>query len=218
MTSRCISTGVFYSCCILSITILGWTQTGTGNIQGTVKDSSGAVIPKANVRLIQTATNRQYITETNDAGIYLFPALELGPYEITVEFSGMETWKGRLNLLAGQTADVEIVLTPGATSTTVNVAGDVAPLVTTTSPTLATVVAAKQPAVAENAPPARPSPPRPALPSAAKLGNKAGPSISGRSTHADVIKVAQGGARRPSQSAQAARSGQAASKKTARHA
>jgi transglycosylase-like protein with SLT domain len=81
---------------------------------------------------------------------------------------------------------------------------------------LATVVAAKQPAVAENPPPARPSPPRPALPSAAKLGNKAGPSISGRSTHADVIKVAQGGARRPSQSAQAARSGQAASKKAAR--
>ena len=124
----------------MSITILGWAQTGTGNIQGTVKDSSGAVIPKANVRLIQTATNRQYTTETNDAGIYLFPALELGPYEITVEFSGMETWKGRLNLLAGQTADVETVLTPGATSTTVNVAGDVAPLVTTTSPTLATVV------------------------------------------------------------------------------
>ena len=62
------------------------------------------------------------------------------PYEITVEAAGMETWKGRLTLLAGQTAAVETALKTGSTTTTVNVAGGIAPLVTTTAPTLATVV------------------------------------------------------------------------------
>ena len=52
----------------------------------------------------------------------------------------METWKGKLTLLAGQTADVATVLTAGSTTTTVNVSGEITPLVTTTSPTLATVV------------------------------------------------------------------------------
>ena len=59
---------------------------------------------------------------------------------MTVESAGMETWKGALVLVAGQVAVVEPVLKPGATATEVTVAGDVTPLLTTTSPTVATVV------------------------------------------------------------------------------
>lgn len=117
-----------------------WSQTGTGNIQGTVKDSSGAVVPKAKLVLVHTATNRQYTTETNDVGFYLFPSIQLGDYQLTVSLAGMQTWKGQLHLLAGQTAEVDAMLTPGSTATTVEVSGEVAPIVNTTSATLATVV------------------------------------------------------------------------------
>jgi len=115
-------------------------QTGTGSIQGTVKDATGAIVPKAKVTVVHTATTREYVSETNEVGFYLFPAMQSGAYQITVELAGMETWKGGLNLVAGQSAAVETVLKPGSTVTTVTVAGDVTPLVTTTSATIATVV------------------------------------------------------------------------------
>jgi hypothetical protein len=124
----------------LLVAAVAWCQTGTGNIQGTVKDASGAVVPKAHVALLHTATNRQYDTEANGVGFYLFPSIELGDYRISVTAAGMQAWKGQLHLLAGQTAEVETTLKPGTTTTTVEVASDVAPLVTTNSPTLATVV------------------------------------------------------------------------------
>jgi len=119
---------------------VGWTQTGTGNIQGAVKDATGAVVPGAKLTLVHTPTTRQYTTASNEVGFYLFPPAQMGPYQITVEAPGMDTWKGELTLQVGQTAEVNPVLKVGATVTEVTVAGNVTPLVTTTSPTLATVV------------------------------------------------------------------------------
>jgi hypothetical protein len=52
----------------------------------------------------------------------------------------MELWKANLTLVAGQSAQVDPVLKPGATATSITVAGDVTPLVTTNSPTISTVV------------------------------------------------------------------------------
>ncbi len=119
---------------------LAYAQTGTGTIQGTVKDAAGAVVPGAKVKIVHTPTTREYSTVTNEVGFYLFPSVQLGPYQITVEAAGMETWKGDLALLAGQIAEVNPALKVGATATAITVAGDVTPLVTTASPTIATVI------------------------------------------------------------------------------
>src|SRR5450432_104019 len=125
---------------IFVVATLCWSQTGTGNIQGTVKDSSGAVVPKAQVTTVRTATNRQYTTETNEVGFFLFPSVELGDYQILVAAPGMETWKAQFHLLAGQTAELQPVVNPGSSTTAVEVRDEAAPLVTTTTATLATVV------------------------------------------------------------------------------
>ncbi len=140
MISKEIAKALICCFCIVRTAGVSCAQTGTGNIQGTVKDQSGAVVPKAKVMLLRTDTGRQYLGETNGAGFYVFPNLELGPYQLTVESSGMETWKGEFVLLAGQTADVGTVLKPGSPTTVVEVKENVVPLVTTTAPTLATVV------------------------------------------------------------------------------
>lgn len=115
-------------------------QTGTGSIQGTVKDPSGAVVLGAQVRVVQTRTTIQRETTANDAGFYLIPALVPGPYKITVQATGMRTWEGDLVLQVGQTAVVDAALSLAATATEITVAGDVTPLVTTTSATLGNVV------------------------------------------------------------------------------
>ncbi len=126
--------------CLLSLTVAGWAQTGTGGIQGTVKDASNAAVPGAKVTINHTPTTRQYTTTTTDLGFYLFPAVQMGPYQITVEAAGMEPWRGELTLQVGQIAEVSPTLRVGATVTEVTVAGNVTPLVTTTAPTLSTVV------------------------------------------------------------------------------
>ncbi len=125
---------------LLAASALCLGQTGTGNIQGTVKDPSSAVVPKAKVTAVHTATNRDYSTETNEVGFYIFPVMQGGAYQLSIESPGMEAWKANLTLIAGQSAVVEVVLKPGSTATSVTVAGDVTPLLTTNSPTLATVI------------------------------------------------------------------------------
>jgi len=115
-------------------------QTGTGNIQGTVTDATGAVVPRAKILATHTATAREYSNVTNETGFYLFPTMQSGEYVVQVELPGMETWKGQLRLAAGQSAVINVSLKTGSTTTSITVAGDVTPLVTTNSPTLSTVV------------------------------------------------------------------------------
>ncbi|MGH9659962.1 MAG: TonB-dependent receptor, partial [Bryobacteraceae bacterium] len=119
---------------------LGRAQTGTGTIQGTVKDSTGAVVPGAKVSITHALTSRQYGTVSTEVGFFLFPAVQTGQYQISIEAAGMETRKGDLLLQVGQTAELTPTLKVGATGIEVTVAGNVTPLLTTTSATLANVV------------------------------------------------------------------------------
>jgi len=64
-------------CYFLSILLItagpGFSQTGTGNIQGVVKDATGAIVPSAKVTIVHTATGGQTQTQTNEVGFYFFP-------------------------------------------------------------------------------------------------------------------------------------------------
>jgi len=111
-----------------------------GNIQGTVTDSTGAVVPAAKVTAVQKETAQQRAAVTNNAGSYLIPSAPNGHYELTVEAQGMEAWKGDLILRVGQTAEIDATLKVGQTATQVTVAGNVTELATTTDATLSTVV------------------------------------------------------------------------------
>src|SRR5262249_17226172 len=111
-----------------------------GNIQGTIQDGTGAVLPAAGVTITHIQTSRQYHTTSTEVGFYLFPSVQVGLYEITAEAPGMETWKGELTLQVGQTAEVNPTLQIATADIKVSVVGDITPLVTTTNPTLANVV------------------------------------------------------------------------------
>ncbi len=115
-------------------------QTGAGRIQGIVKDASGAVIPNARIAAEHVETGTTVETVSNQTGFFIFPSAQTGKYRITAEAPGLEKWQAELQLQTGQDAAIEAVLAVGATSTQIVVAGDVTPLLTTTSPSLATVV------------------------------------------------------------------------------
>src|SRR5438067_6883549 len=112
---------------LLVAVAIGWAQTGTGNIQGTVKDATGALIPSAKLTLIHIATARQYTTQTNNVGFFLFPSIPVGAYEIVAEAPGMEAWKAQVTLISGQTAELSPSLKVGTTSTQVEVAANITP-------------------------------------------------------------------------------------------
>ncbi len=63
-----------------------WAQETTGVISGTVKDPSGAVVPRAKVTLMDTEKNAVVRTgSSGSAGEFSFPQLPVGRYSITVE-------------------------------------------------------------------------------------------------------------------------------------
>src|SRR5262249_25413214 len=117
---------------IPSTVILVAQQTGSGTVQGVVRDATSAVVAGAKVTIVHTATTTKNATTTNDVGFFGFPPVLPGGYTVTVEAAGMQTWEGRFLLQVGQTAEVSPTLRVGAVSTQVTVAGEAAPLVPTT--------------------------------------------------------------------------------------
>jgi hypothetical protein len=115
-------------------------QTGVGQIQGTVIDASGAAVPNAAVALEHVQTANKFQTTTSGTGFFVFPSLQTGEYRLTVTSAGMQQWQGQVLLQVGQQAVVNPSLQVARAAEQVTVAGDVTPLVTTTSPTLATIV------------------------------------------------------------------------------
>jgi hypothetical protein len=65
---------------------------GTGNIQGTVTDPTGAVVPKAAVTLTNTDSGVTHVTQTNEAGVFLFPNVEIATYKLKVTAAGFEAY------------------------------------------------------------------------------------------------------------------------------
>src|SRR5437867_4088616 len=99
-------------------------QNTSGSITGVVQDASGAVIPGAQVTLInqeQGVTARDTIT--NEAGIYLFSALPAATYTVSVELPGFKTYKKTdIKLFVNNTMGMPpIILEVGSQSESVTV-------------------------------------------------------------------------------------------------
>jgi hypothetical protein len=63
----------------------------TSSLSGTVSDSSGALVPKANITLHNEATRAEIHATTNDGGNYTITNLAPGVYSMRVEAQGFQT-------------------------------------------------------------------------------------------------------------------------------
>jgi len=107
--------------------LAGHAQISNGTIRGTVTDATGAVLPQANVTLVNKGTAQQLTTQSNKDGYYTFTALSPGDYAVTVSATGFKSRQGDLTLRVGQVAVIDASLKPGAVTATVTVA-DVTPV------------------------------------------------------------------------------------------
>ncbi len=91
-------------------------------LQGTVTDSSGAVIPKSKVTLRNALTNQTRTVETNEQGFFRAEQLAVGAYEVRVEQAGFAPYQhAAVQVGLGQTVYLDIVLAPASESTSVTV-------------------------------------------------------------------------------------------------
>lgn len=103
-------------------------QYTTGTIQGTVFDPNGAVVPGATVTLRNLSTNATRTYKTGPNGIYLFPALVPGPYEVSATASGFSHVTVRISAIASETLTQNLKLTLQSQSTKVTVQANVTPM------------------------------------------------------------------------------------------
>jgi hypothetical protein len=98
---------------------------GTGNIQGTVVDASGALVPNAAVTLIDASTQVKRTTQTDQAGVYLFPNMPISTYNLRVGAPGFETYeKTGIVLEVGSNISINAALKVGKADVTVETHAD----------------------------------------------------------------------------------------------
>ena len=95
---------------------------GTGNIQGTINDPTGAVIPNAAITATDTSTQVQHVTRSDKAGVYAFPGLPIGTYNLRAVAPGFETYvQTGIVLEVGSSIAINATLIVGKQDTKVEV-------------------------------------------------------------------------------------------------
>lgn len=129
---------MFAIAALLAAPLSGWAQQTTGNLRGVVTDESGAVLPGVTVTLRGRGVPGAPTSITNEQGIYRFPNLAPGTYDITVELAGFATsTQTGIPIALGGTADVPVQMKVSTQQETITVTAE-APVVDSASTQVAT--------------------------------------------------------------------------------
>src|SRR5712691_9450841 len=80
---------------IVLLACAGWSQTNFGRVSGTVQDASGASVPGCSVTVTNPATGFRQTVNTDSSGLFVFPSLPAGAYDLRVEHQGFKTTEQR---------------------------------------------------------------------------------------------------------------------------
>src|SRR5277367_1894071 len=121
----------------------GLAQTDQGSITGIVHDSSGAVIPDAQVTVTNVDTGLALEAKSNRSGVFVFSPLKIGNYTLSASSQGFETvTRENLYLDIQQRLSVNLTLPLGSVSETVKIT-DAAPLLQTEDAAVGQVISTK---------------------------------------------------------------------------
>src|SRR2546425_10768447 len=113
-------------------------------IQGTVRDSTGAVIPGAMITAINTETNLRRTATSNEAGLFSIPNLPPGKYRAQVSLAGFQTRVvENIELVVGQEFVLNTTLEVGGLAEQVTVASEI-PLGDTSTAQVSGLVAGRE--------------------------------------------------------------------------
>ena len=108
----------------LVFSVMAWAQADTGRISGTVKDSTGAVIPGATITIVSEKTGQERSVMSNELGNYIVPQLPAATYTVKGSSAGLTApeIKG-VALQVGQERIVNVTMQVTTLATEVTVTG-----------------------------------------------------------------------------------------------
>lgn len=125
ISRRQIATAAIILCLTLSAAT-GWAQSNASSVQGTITDSSGAVVADAIVTLTNNATGVKQVTRSDGAGNYSFPVVDPGLYTLEVTKQAFAEYKvTSFNVIVGQhqSQNAKLSVAASASTVTVNASG-----------------------------------------------------------------------------------------------
>ena len=135
-------------CCVLSLCVLSstmlWAQGSAGQIEGTVRDEQGGVLPGTTLTLRNEGTGITRTLTTEGDGRFIFPALAPGRYTLRAELSGFGVHEvSDVTITIGLNLREDIVLKVQALAETVTIRGE-SPVVDTTKAEISGTVTQQQ--------------------------------------------------------------------------
>ena len=143
--NRCLSTSKFVALQVFALLLFAATLFGqetTAGLQGTVKDTSGAVISGAQVVVTgNTLVGDKKSTKTDGNGYYHFANIPPGTYSVTVKAEGFATCKERTAWFLKRATFLRSILSlqVGKTETIVEVSGETPAIDVTTNHTMTNI-------------------------------------------------------------------------------
>jgi hypothetical protein len=140
--------GLFQIPCLLILLVLsahvafGQAQSNAADLQGTVRDSTGAVVANAAVTVRNPGTNFSRSATTNDEGFFRIVNVPPGDYEVTVEATNFKkAVLPKVTVTVGQAAELnDIALEPGAISESVTISDATSEIVEQSKTAVATTI------------------------------------------------------------------------------
>ena len=139
--------GPFQIPCLFLVLLLsahvafGQAQSNAADLQGTVKDATGAVVANATVTARNPATNISKNATTNDEGFYRIINLPPGDYEVTVEAASFKkSVIPKVTITVGQAAELNVTMELGQLSESVTVSDATSEVVETSKTAVATTI------------------------------------------------------------------------------
>src|SRR5262245_17336828 len=128
MRHRCRGSLLVGLAWVLLVSTSAFAQKTTGDITGSVLDSTGAVLPGVTVTARCGDTGAARTATTDQAGGFTIPELPICVYKVTAEIAGFKTISRDVQIAVNTVAKVDFRLEVGAQSETITVQG-VSPLV-----------------------------------------------------------------------------------------
>jgi hypothetical protein len=126
------------------LSVPGLFAQATGRITGTIVDSTGASVPGVKVACTNLDTGLARTADTNQAGIFEFPDLPIGQYQIVMTRQGFQTQKtAAIPLVTGQVLGLKLTLQVGDVNQSLTVTAE-APLVQSASSSVQSSVTERQ--------------------------------------------------------------------------
>src|SRR3954464_4536089 len=125
---------------LIALASPAFAQTPSGEISGLVTDSSGSVLRGVRVTLTNVATNGIRLAQTNESGLYVFPAVPSGAYKLKIELEGFSTVeRSNIQVQVGSSNRFPFTMEIGQLTDVVQVVADT-PVIQTENASIGTVI------------------------------------------------------------------------------